>query len=105
MALSAQEERIITDIEQNLAVDDLWWTWRFAHRLRRFERLDRTRTRTARQLVAFVALITAWPVLLGVASAYGWPWLCAEFAVAGGALLIARPALIRRERGGLKVDG
>jgi uncharacterized membrane protein YoaK (UPF0700 family) len=48
--------------------------------------------------VAFVAFITGWLVLLGVAAAYGWPWLCAEFAVAAVAFLIAKPALIRRRR-------
>jgi hypothetical protein len=99
MALSARDKRIITDIEQNLAIEDLWWTWRFAHRLRRFRRADRAAPHhTARLVVAFVAFITGWLVLLGVSAAYGWPWLYAEFAVAAVAVLIAKPALIRRRR-------
>ena len=98
MALSARDKRIITDIEQNLAIEDLWWAWRFAHRLRRFGRLDRAAPRTTRLVVAFIAFITGWLVLLGVAAAYGWPWLCAEFAVAAVAFLIAKPALIRGRR-------
>jgi hypothetical protein len=98
VALSAKEKRIITDIEQNLAIEDLWWAWRFAHRLRRFERSERGAAHTVRHVVAFSALITGWLVLLGMAAAYGWPWLCGEFVVAGAALLVAKPALFRRRR-------
>jgi hypothetical protein len=101
MVLSARDKRIITDIEQNLAAEDLWWTWRFAHRLRRLERLERAVLHPVRQVVAFTALITGWLVPLGMAAAYGWPWLFAESVVVGAAILIARPALIRRRHDGL----
>ena len=98
--LSAREKRIITDIEQSLATEDLWWTWRFAHRLRRLERLERAASHPVRQVLAFTALIIGWLVPLSLAAAYGWPWLFAEFVVVGAAVFIARLAPIRRRRDG-----